>query len=162
MPDTSVILRTDGLGCGNTEIDGAFTFDETAAGRDADGYRTFTVVGDITGNGAGALRMRAGDRLAFDTGAQRRVFQIASGFILDIQGQVQETTIAGLVDGPPDPVDCGPGAPGREYTITPAGGVALARKTGRIVFQSGRARNRHLEIRRVSGGSLSVCTDTLD
>jgi hypothetical protein len=160
--NTTVVLGTDALDCGSTTIDGTWIFDESPAGRDANGYRTFTVVGDVNGHAGGALRLRAGHQLAFDSVMAPRVVMIDDGFNLDIQGQVHEAAIAALADDPANPVDCGQGAPGREFTITPDSGANVAHKSGRIVFLSGRARNRQLEIRAVAAGAFSVCTDTVD
>ena len=160
--NTTVVLSTDALNCGSTTINGTWVFNESPAGRDADGYRTFTVGGNLTGNAGGTLRLRGGHRLAFDTAGAARLLTVNNGFTLDVQGQVQEATIAGLADDPANPIDCGQGAPGREYTITPDVGAAVAHLRGRVVFLSGRARNRHLEIRAVAAGRFSVCTDTVD
>ena len=160
--NTTVVLSTDDLDCGGTTIDGTWVFDESPVGRDLNGYRTFTVGGDLTGNAGGALRMRAGHRLAFSAVTAPRVFMVNDGFNLDIQGQVHEAAIAALADDPANPVDCGQGAPGREFTITPDSGEPVAHRTGRVVFLSGRARNRQFEIRRITAGGFSVCTDTVD
>src|SRR5436190_16390069 len=54
--NTTVILRTDALNCGSTTVNGTWVFDESPGGRDANGYRTFKVGGDITGNAGGTLR----------------------------------------------------------------------------------------------------------
>src|SRR2546422_4946896 len=116
--NTTVVLSTDDLDCGGTTIDGTWVFDESPVGRDLNGYRTFTVGGDLNGNAGGALRMRAGHRLAFNAVTAPRVFMVNDGFDLDIQGQVHEAAIAALADDPANPVDCGPGAPRREVTIT--------------------------------------------
>jgi hypothetical protein len=159
---TAVVLRTDGLDCGSITVNGSWTFDPSPAGRDANGFRTFTVAGDIDANAGGALQLRAGHRLAFDTATAPRVLSVDDGFILDVQGQVEVTSIAALADEPANPSDCGSGAPGREYWITPVSGASAAHKTGRVVFLSGRARNRHMEIRRVGAGGFGVCTDTTD
>jgi putative metal-binding protein len=160
--NTTVILRTSGLDCGNTTINGTWLFDESPAGRNPNGYRTFTIGGSITGNAGGVLRLRAGHRLAFDTVAAPRTLTVFDGFNLDVQGQVQEATIAALADDPPNPIDCGQGAAGREFTITPDTGASVAHVTGRVVFLSGRARNRHMEIRAITTGGFSVCTDTVE
>src|SRR5439155_25156134 len=83
--NTTVILSTDALNCGSTTINGTWVFDEAPGGRDANGYRTFKVGGDITGNAGGTLRMRAGHRLGFDTVGAPRVFTVNDGFNLDVQ-----------------------------------------------------------------------------
>ena len=160
--NTTVVIKTDAQGCGQTTIDGTLLFDESSLGRDADGYRTFTVVGDVIGNSGGLLRLRAGHRLAINTAAASRILLVNDGFKLDVQGEVQTTTIAGFADGPPNTGDCGPGAPGREFTITPAAGGTVARRRGRVVFMSGKARNRQMEIRSATLGNFRVCTDLVD
>src|SRR5262249_56932015 len=52
---------------------------------------------------------------------------------------------------------------GRLSTTAPAIGTALAKPSRRIVFTSGRARNRHFAIATTpAGGSFDICTDELD
>jgi len=167
-----VILSTDGQDNDGMTIDGTFMYDEATTGRDGDGFRTMTVTGDITINSTGTFKMRASDRLAFDSTAALRTVSVSSGGLLDIQGEVLETTIATIVranDSIPLCASAGD-PPGLAYTITPAayatrikGAVANAKR--RVVFESGKARDRHYEIRVLNGTpvtSFNVCTDLPD
>jgi hypothetical protein len=158
----TVILTTDAKACGATTIDGSLIYDEASTGRDANGYRTLTITGDLTINSTGILRMRAGHRLGFNTTATARLLKIQNGGLLDIQGTVVETTIAAFVDADADTDCAAAGTVGRKFTITPAVGIDSAKKTGRVVFQSGKARNRSYEIRLVGASTFAVCTDTAD
>lgn len=143
-------------------IAGNFIFDKTSGGRDANGFRTLRVTGDVTVQDGGLLQLRQGDRLGFDSTAAARLLDVNNGGLLDAQGQVIETTISTFVDADADTDCAAAGTVGRKYTITPASGIGYAKKGGRIVFQSGKALNRHLEIRLVTATTFSVCTDTAD
>jgi len=162
----TVIDSTDAKVCGALTINGTLIFDDASTGRDANGYRTLTITGDITGNSGGKLVMRAGHRLGFDTTAAARTFSVNAGFLLDVQGTVVETTIGGasVTDAAAEVAgagNCGTTL-GREFTITPAAGIGSAKKKGRVVFESGKARNRQYEIGNITATTLTVCTDMLD
>jgi len=166
----TVILSTDGQDNDGMTVNGTFLWDEVTTGRDADGFRTLTVTGNIAGSGI--IRMRASDRLAFDTTASRRTITTTSGLLLDVQGEILETTIAAIVRANDSiPLCASVGDPaGLAYTITPAAYAtrikgAVANSKRRVVFLSGKARNRHYEIRVLNGSpvtSFNVCTDLPD
>lgn len=158
----TVILSTDGQDNDGMTIAGTFLYDEVATGRDANGYRTLTVTGDVTVQNGGTLRKRAGHRLGFNTTAAARLLSVNDGGLLDIQGTVVETTIQAFVDADADADCAGAGTVGRKFTITPAVGIGSAKKTGRVMFQSGKARGRSYEIRLVGASTFAVCTDTAD
>jgi hypothetical protein len=158
----TVIVRTDGLVCGRVRVDGSWLFDEGTSGRDSAGYRNFEIkvpaTGQaFTGGATGRLVARQGTRLRFDTRLVRGNFNWADGFVLDLQGDVTETTAA-QVDGPlVDAALCGLDAP-LKYVVTPATGIANALVGRRVVFESGSLRTRQFEIVEVKGSSFSFCT----
>jgi hypothetical protein len=168
-PGHAVLYDLDGWVTGRGAIFGALTFDESPQGRDADGYRTLTILAsanpsdaDLALRGGGTLRLRRGDRMFFGTlnGTRAAIF-IDNGGVFDAQGAAYLTRIAALQDVEADTADCGERV-GRKFIITPEGGMTHARRFGRVVFRSGKARNRHYEIRRTSEDALIVCTDLPD
>ena len=158
----TVILSTDAKVCGATTVSGTLIYDEVSTGRDANGYRTLTITGNVTIANGGIVRMRAGHRLGFDTTAAARVLDVLDGGLLDVQGTIVETSIGTFVDADADTDCAAAGTVGRKYTITPVTGINVAKKTGRVIFESGKARNRQLEIRLITATTFSVCTDTAD
>ena len=166
----SVVYDANDLTVGPGTLSGTLSFDPSATARDGLGFRTLTL--RPTGAGAallvaggGALRLRASDRLHFDTAtnSQQGYLLVGNGGLLDAQGSTFDTQVVSLVDSPAVPAVCGTTS-GRIWVVGVAGGIQQARKGRRVVFKSGRARNRHFEIVSVDpvGATVTLCTQLAD
>lgn len=143
---------------------GFLIYDTNTSDRGADGLRTLTVAGDAVfygtaGSALSGLIMRKNDRLLFDTTAAKRTLTFQSGALLDFQGDVYQTTLSSVAVANAT-ATCS--SVGKEFTLTLASGGSHATVGGRVIFQSGAAMDRQLEIRAVSGNSVTVCSDYAD
>jgi hypothetical protein len=169
----------DGVTTGGGALEGTLRFSESDAGRDPLGFRTLTIQvpagqqSDLRIGSAGALVLRRGSRLLFDTTSGRwGSIEIVNGGLFDSQGSVWWTTIADIEASDADTSTCGTEA-GRKYAITPADGIDAIAGTyldrrvlhRRLVFLSGKLKSRHYEIVSTDdpvGSQLTVCTDLAD
>lgn len=161
---TSVIYDMDDQSITSLNLTGELIFDHKTSDRGADGLRTLTVAGDITGygpsqGGSGGLIMRKNDRLLFDTTAAKRVLQVYDGVNIDLQGDVYQTTLKAATTGNAT-ATCS--SVGKEFTLTVNDGASRATVGGRVIFQSGQMLDRQLEIVAVSGNTITVCSDFSD
>lgn len=148
--------------CRTTSISGSLIFPENTGA-----FKTFTwktaAGGTVVNIGsAGTLEVRRGWHIKIDTTLGFGTISVTAGGILKVAGEavqgVATTIAAGAIDA-----EC-PAAEGASYVITPSNGIGLARQGGRVVFQSGKFRNRQFEITSVSAtaGTFRICTDLLD
>jgi hypothetical protein len=153
-------------------LDGDLIFDPSSTNRDADGFRTLTVAGDVSPRTSGkTMYMGPADRLLFDSTAARRSISFSDGANLIVRGGAFQTTIAAVTVAAATNPPCG-ATTGRMFTIKPASGFnssptsafqTAIRTKRRIRFASGMMTNEQLEIARVNAdGTFDVCTNFLD
>lgn len=166
----TVVYAADATVVGPGVIDGVLTYDSSASGRNAQGFRTLTVrttatLYDLTINPGGILRLRQSDRLYFDTsvGGQPGILRVQDGGLLDAQGSVYDAVVTTLVDQPADVTRCGT-SQGRAWTLGVSTGIENAKVGRRLLFKSGRARNRQFEIVAVdnTAQTVTLCTSLAD
>jgi hypothetical protein len=165
-PGHTVIVDAADQVTGLGTVEGNLSFDPAPANRDAHGYRNLTIVAapgdDLICSSAGSMRLRAGDRLRFDTRQGVAGLAHYNGCGLDFQGAAIPTTLvaaAAADDGPA----CGHTTPvGRAWTITPAAGLEQAKVGRRIIFQSGALRTRQFEIAAVTPTAIVLCSHLAD
>jgi hypothetical protein len=169
---TSVLIQSSGVSWGPVTILGNLIFKEA----DSIQTTTLTYAGSsggnlINGSGAsGSLIIRRGNHINVNTTANYSNITWVEGFNFDGRGSVVQTKVAGLqtgaptVDGAALPNGCVTATGAQKYVITPETGIKNARIGGRIVVQSGKARNRHFEITNVDAmaGTLTICTELPD
>ena len=158
----SVIYNADGLTVGPGNISGTLSFDPSNLARDGLGFRTLilrptSIAEALTVSSGGVLRLRGSDRVLFDTATngQPGHLLVANGGLLDAQGSTFDTQVLSILDGPATPAICGSYS-GRIWVVGVAGGIDRAKKGRRVVFKSGKARNRHFEIVSVDPVSKTV------
>ncbi len=172
-PADTVVYDLDGARTGGFTVEGTLRFSDLSAPRDQDGFRNLIVVadgstssGDVVCMPGGAIVLRRGDRLRFDTtaGKPADIF-LLNRCLWDSRGSVTETTIAAVIASAPSGSLCGSTTSGRMYVINPTEGGPFAdarHRHRRIVFQSGRLKDRQYEIVRATRLELTVCTDLPD
>jgi hypothetical protein len=117
-----------------------------------------TAANELNIGATGVFQMRQGDALVCDSTAAPCEYIITSGGLLDLQGDVHETTVADpLIDAVADAATCGTTS-GRKWTFPVASDSSFAAVKGRVRFLSGKARNREFEIVGVTGEAITVCT----
>jgi hypothetical protein len=162
-PGHTVVVKNDGLACGRVRIDGTWVFDEGSAGRDPAGFRNFdlkvtaaTGPGVVTGGPTGRMTARQGTRVRIDTTLSQANVTWLDGFVLDLQGDVLETTARSVTGPLIDAALCGSSLP-LKYVVEPETGIANAQVGRRVVFESGALRTRQFEIVEVAPTSFSFC-----
>jgi Thrombospondin type 3 repeat len=166
----TVVYAQDATVVGPGVINGVLTYDLSASGRNAQGFRTLIVrttstLYDLTINAGGILRLRQSDRLFFDTsaGGQPGILSVQNGGLLDAQGSVYDALVTTLLDQPADVTRCGT-SQGRAWILGLSTGIENARVGRRLLFKSGRARNRQFEIVAVdkTAQTVTLCTVLAD
>ena len=139
-------------------------------------FRTLQLVAPTSGNTitigtAGKLIMRAQHRIMFDSTNQVAIVNVQDGGLFDVQGAVVDTEVEVVTEadadsggGTADEAKCRVNDTiGRKFTLTlPEGYAAHVTSHDRIVFKSGKMRNRHYEIVSVSGDDIVICSDYED
>jgi hypothetical protein len=161
-PGHTVVVKDDGLVTGRVRVDGTWSFDEGDAGRDAAGFRNFEIkiqpnVQAITGGPTGRMTARQGTRLRFDTSLALAFITWSDGFVLDLQGEVVQTTARSITGPLVDSTLCGSDVP-LKYVVEPASGIATAAVGRRVVWMTGALRARQFEIVEVTPTSFSFCS----
>lgn len=175
----SVNLATDGLAIGlatqanpGLTVNGALTFSEATTGRDANNYRTLTVIpnnaGATTGTAisigtAGIVKGTAGNRIFFDTSSGNRArITLSGGSTWDFQGDVATTYLDAVAAITSNTTYCDSAGVNQYYVVTLHDQAPQAKAGRRIVFQGGQMVNRQFEIVSVAGRKVGFCTDRLD
>jgi hypothetical protein len=170
LPGHSVIYAATDLTVGTGIVNGTLSFDPSGAERDALGFRTLVVRTTATAPSimvadGGVLRLRRSDRINLDTATNGQPGQVVvmNGGLLDAQGSIVDTQVLSLVDSPADPAICG-SSTGRMWLVGVAGGLDHAKIGRRVLFKSGKARNRHFEVVAVNAaaGTVTLCTHLED
>lgn len=168
-----VVLSTDGLTIGNSTqavaaltVSGSLSWDTLTTNRSS-GYRTLTLKPGsgaaftslaFTGNATGSLRMRKGDRIAYDTsGTTSAKFNLASGFIWDVQGSVGDTYIDSMSSVIANNGVCGT-ADNQYYLAVPHDNLPQMLVGRRVLFKGGQFKNRQFEIGAVGTNVNATCT----
>jgi hypothetical protein len=87
---------------------------------------------------------------------------IANGAKWDVNGEVTPFTIKAITGPAASAGLCGDADALQLYIVTPTSGANHARLGGRVVFQTGQARNRQYEIVAVTATTFSYCADLAD
>jgi Thrombospondin type 3 repeat len=170
LPGHSVLYDGDSLTVGPGLVSGTLSFDPSSQRRDTLGFRnlivrTTTVGYALSISAGGLLQLRASDRVRFETATNgvAAYVNVNDGGLLDAQGNTFDAQIVSVLDAPADLAQCGTTL-GRTWTVQLSGGLAGAKRGRRVVFKSGRARNRQLEIVSVSpaSGSITLCSHLED
>ena len=168
------VVTTDAITIGDSAsavtpltIAGGLTFSEASTGRDAGGFRNFTIIPStaavaITGTTTGTFKAGYGTRLYANTTAGTiGNMNITGGFLWDMQGVVVQTSLTAVATITNNVGLCGT-ADNQYYVVTVKDGAERAKVGRRILFQSGQLRNRQYEIVAVSGRTVGFCTDLVD
>lgn len=175
-------LNVNGLSTLGWSISGTFTMNaDVSANVDEDGFRNITIIAEpdaamIDVLTTGRIILRAGHRLNFDTDQYDvdGIVFVADGGLLDFQGSVYESSVntstLPIINIPADDTapSCG-WTKGRKWTIPLEENLDKARLKRRVIFTSGRLRNRHYEIigfaDQDSNGtddSIVICSELMD
>ncbi|HZN04637.1 MAG TPA: hypothetical protein VFD06_13720, partial [Candidatus Polarisedimenticolia bacterium] len=165
-PGHAMVLDAARQVTGHGDVQGDLSFDPSPLNRDEHGYRNLIVTtgqgDDLACRTGGSIRLRAGDRLRFDTRGGVGVLAHLNGCVLDFRGSAFPTTASAVVAADDGPA-CGNASPvGRQWTITPAAGLEQAKVGRRVIVQSGPLRNRHFEIADVTSGAIVLCSHLAD